>query len=39
MMTEAYGGINCTMMEIGGATSSMLKVRGATKSNSKNYTR
>ena len=32
MMTEAYGAINYTMMEVGEAISSMMKVCGATKS-------
>ena len=32
MITEACGGINSTMMEVGRAISSMMKVCGATKS-------
>ena len=34
MMTEACGGTNCTMMEVGKAISSMMKVCGVTKSTS-----
>ena len=32
MITEACGGINCAMMEVGRAISSKMKVCGATKS-------